>query len=82
MDQVGRLNRLLAGWANYFRIGAVSPAYRKVDLHVRKRLRWWLRVKYKLQGDGYTRFPDQYLVQELGLIQLTLRRRTPACANA
>lgn len=81
-EQVGRLNRLLAGWANYFCVGTVTPAYRMVDLHVRKRLRWWLRAKHKLQGDGYTRFPDQYLVQELGLIQLTQRRATLACANA
>jgi len=81
-EQVARLNRLLAGWANYFRAGNVSPAYRKVDLHVRQRLRRWLCVKHKYPAGGYTRFPDQYLVQELGLIQLTLRRRTPACAKA
>jgi RNA-directed DNA polymerase len=81
-EQVGRLNRMLAGWANYFCVGTVSPAYRKVDLHVRQRLRRWLRAKHKLQGDGYTRFPDQYLEQQLGLIQLTSRRRTVAWANA
>jgi RNA-directed DNA polymerase len=81
-EQVARLNRLLAGWANYFRIGAVSQAYRKVDHHVRQRLRRWLCAKHKYPGDGTTRFPDQYLVQELGLIQLTQRRRTPACATA
>jgi RNA-directed DNA polymerase len=81
-ELVGRLNRLLAGWANYFRVGNVTPAYRKVDLHVCKRLRWWLRAKHKLQGDGYTRYPDQYLVQELGLKRLTSRRTNAACANA
>ena len=81
-EQVARLNRRLAGWANYFCVGTVSPAYRKIDLHVRQRLRRWLRTKHKLQGAGYTRYPDQYLVQELGLIQLTQRRRTTVCANA
>ena len=28
---VGRLNRLITGWANYFCLGQVSPAYAAVD---------------------------------------------------
>ena len=81
-EQVESLNRRLAGWGNYFRIGSVSIAYRKVDYHVRQRLRRWLSIKHKCQRGGYTRFPDQYLVRELGLMQLTQRRKTLACANA
>jgi len=30
-DRIVRLNRLLAGWANYFCLGPVSKAYRLVD---------------------------------------------------
>ena len=30
-DRVGRLNRILIGWANYFCLGPVSKAYRAVD---------------------------------------------------
>jgi len=33
---VGRLNRKLIGWANYFCLGRVSPAYRAIDSHVRR----------------------------------------------
>ena len=33
-DVVARLNRLLTGWANYFILGQVSPAYAAVDRHV------------------------------------------------
>jgi hypothetical protein len=36
---VGRLNRKLAGWANYFCLGPVSPAYRAINTHVVQRLR-------------------------------------------
>ena len=38
---VERLNRMMSGWANYFRLGQVSPAYQAVDAHAVKRLRQW-----------------------------------------
>ena len=47
---MGRINRKLRGWSNYFRIGTVSKAYRSVDSHVRHRVRQWLCVKFKVQG--------------------------------
>ena len=50
--QIGRINRKLRGWSNYFRIGTVSKAYRSVDSHVRHRVRQWLCVKFKVQGNG------------------------------
>src|SRR5271170_6098493 len=68
--QVGRINRKLRGWSNYFRIGTVSKAYRKVDGHVCHRVRQWLCVKFKVRGHGRRRFPDQHLYQKLGLYQL------------
>ena len=43
---VGRLNRLLRGWANYFCLGTVSKAYRSVTHHARYRLRQWLARKH------------------------------------
>lgn len=69
-DVVSRLNRQLRGWANYFRLGPVSSAYRAVDRHVKYRLRRWLCKKHKQPGSGYTRFPDGYLYQTLGLVRL------------
>ncbi len=32
---VKRLNRMLSGWANYYDLGQVSPAYRSIDEHCR-----------------------------------------------
>lgn len=72
-EVVGRLNRKLVGWANYFCLGPVSPAYRAVDAHARQRLRRWLCKKHKVAGTGTSRFPDQYLYEELGLVQLASR---------
>jgi RNA-directed DNA polymerase len=80
--QVGRLNRRLRGWANYFCLGPVSKAYRAVDRHTASRLRQWLRRKHQVQGRGTARFPDADLYQTLNLVRLTERTRNFAWANA
>jgi group II intron reverse transcriptase/maturase len=68
--QIGRINRKLRGWSNYFRIGTVSQAYHNIDSHVRYRARRWLCAKFKVPGQGKTRYPDAYLYRELGLYRL------------
>jgi RNA-directed DNA polymerase len=73
---VGRLNRKLRGWANYFDLGSVSRAYNAVNHHVTNRLRRWLCRKHKVRGQGYSRYPDRYLYQELDLYQLKRPRRS------
>jgi hypothetical protein len=72
-DVVGRLNRKLIGWANYFCLGPVTPAYRAINTHAIRRLRRWLCKKHKVRGTGITRNPDQYLYEQLGLINLSKR---------
>lgn len=79
---VGRLNRKLVGWANYFSLGPVSPAYQTIDTHVRQRLRRWLCKKHKVASTGLTRFPDQVLHEKLGLVQLALRTHNLPWAKA
>jgi group II intron reverse transcriptase/maturase len=81
-NRVTRLNRLLVGWSNYFRLGPVSPAYAAVDRHACRRLRRWLCHKHKVQGRGTSRFPDESLYRELGLFQLTERTRSFPWAEA
>jgi group II intron reverse transcriptase/maturase len=68
--QIGRINRKLRGWSNYFRIGTVSKAYRNIDSHVSYRVRRWLCAKFKVRGRGWTRYRDSYLHQELHLFRL------------
>lgn len=81
-NRVSRINRLLRGWSSYFRLGAVSKAYRSVDLHTCHRLRQWLRAKHKVPGSGISRFPDETLYQELNLVRLRGRTRDFPWANA
>jgi group II intron reverse transcriptase/maturase len=69
-DVIGTLNPRVSGWANYFRLGAVTRAYRAIDEHMRRRVRQWLSAKYKRRcsaGAGYT---DRYLHDRLGLVSL------------
>jgi group II intron reverse transcriptase/maturase len=68
---VAKLNRKMNGWANYFRLGPVSKAYRAIDQHARHRLRQWLRDKHP--GAARKKYTDKALHQVLGLVRLTER---------
>ena len=74
---VARLNRMLVGWANYFRLGTVSRAYRAVEQHMHRRLYQWLAHKHKMRAGVKTRFTDQCLHQTLGLVSLRERKGEP-----
>ena len=67
---VEELNEGLRGWANYFKLGPVSKAYRAIDAYTTQRLRRWLCRKHKVGSSGYTQYPDAYLTQTLGLVRL------------
>jgi len=81
-EMAGRLNSLLRGWANYFRLGTVTKAYRKVTAHACHRLRQWLVRKHKVQGSKWTRYGDRYLHDTLGLLRLERRPANLSCATA
>ena len=81
-EEVGRLNRLLLGWANYFRMGYVTGAWAVVQQHACRRLRWWLRRKHREKAGHGQRYPDMYLYERLGLVNLVKRvRRLPLWAK-
>lgn len=79
---VARLNRVLLGWSNYFHCGQVSPAYRRIDHHARRRLRQWLCRKHRVKSGGYVRFSDDRLYREYGLVRLVVRTKRLPWAKA
>jgi group II intron reverse transcriptase/maturase len=81
-ELVQRLNRQLRGWANYFKLGPVSKAYRLVDTYTTRRLRRWLCHKHKVRGGGHSRYPDEYLYDSLGLVRLPVLTGKLPWANA
>jgi group II intron reverse transcriptase/maturase len=68
-EQVGRLNRTLIGWANYFSLGYVTGAWQIVQQHACRRFRHWLHRKTKQRG-GPRNPPDLRLFEDYGLVKL------------
>ena len=79
---VGRLNRAMLGWANYFQLGQVNPAYHSIDSHATKRLRQWFCRKHKVRSGKYVRFSNKRLWRNHGLTRLGPRTASFPWAKA
>ena len=65
-----RLNQILRGWSAYFSYGTRTQAYRAVDNYIYERARHFLRRRHKVQSRGTTRFTDDVVFGELGVLRL------------
>lgn len=64
------INQKLRGWAGYFDQGPVLKEYRTIRKYTERRLRRWLMRRRQKRGTGYRQYPDDYLYEKLGLIEL------------
>lgn len=63
-------NRILRGWANYFRYGTVYKAYRAIDNYVYDRAVRFLKKRRKVSSRGTRKFPGAKIFGELGIQRL------------
>ena len=77
-----KLNETIRGWANYFYYGNCSKSFTHVKNYAEERVRMYMRRKHRLRGRGYSRYPNEYLYNILGLYKIPTTAPWKLTANA
>ena len=69
--RIMRLNQVIRGWINYFRIGSMKNTLKRIDEHLRTRMRiviWkqWKTREKRMWGLKKLHVPDEYALQSVG----------------
>ncbi|HKQ72053.1 MAG TPA: group II intron reverse transcriptase/maturase [Polyangiaceae bacterium] len=66
-DAVERVNAIVRGWVNYFRVGNSSQAFAKVKLHTERKVRRFAARQRKRTGFGWKRWSSDIVYGSWGL---------------
>jgi RNA-directed DNA polymerase len=66
-DAVARVNPIISGWVNYFRVGNSSKTFDKVKWHVERKVRRFAVKKRKRKGFGWSRWSSEVVYGQWGL---------------
>ncbi len=64
---IGKINLVLRGWVNYFRVGHSSKTFSYIRWYVDKRVRRFVRKKQKRPGYGYKKWSTEVPYRDWGL---------------
>jgi len=65
-----KLNETVRGWVNYFYYGNCSKVFAHMKNYLEERVRAYMRRKHRLISRGYTKYPNTYLYENLGLYKI------------
>ena len=80
-EVIEKINPILRGWMNYFRIGHSSRCFSKIRDWVEMKIRRHLMRSRLRKGKGWKRWSSEWIYRMLGLYN-DYRLRRPALANA
>ncbi len=66
---VARVNPILRGWVNYFRVGNSSRAFAKVRWHAERKVRRFAAKQRKRKGFGWKRWSSDIVYERWGLFR-------------
>ena len=75
---VAKLNRVLSGWAAYFRYGNSGRKFDAIDAYVHERLAIWASSKHGRHGRNWQRRFTWAWLKALGVYRLSGRVRSGA----
>jgi RNA-directed DNA polymerase len=67
---VKKINEKLRGWANHFKHGASTKAFKSIRNYVISRFRHWMGRKHKWKIKKYKEYNDQQLYKMSGLVNM------------
>jgi RNA-directed DNA polymerase len=79
---IAKINPILRGWVNYFRIGHSSTCFYMVKRWVEKKVRQHLMRARGRKGFGWKRWSSEWLYDRLGLFNDYQLRRLPGAKVA